>query len=58
MEIPLIRLAQGMKSNRKECKQIAALTELLVNGLLAETEGVEESDLSERFRVSLADLEW
>ena len=47
-----------MKSNRKECKQIAALTEGLVDGLLAETEGVEEGDLGERSRMSLADLEW
>ncbi|KAI1791037.1 hypothetical protein LXA43DRAFT_449348 [Ganoderma leucocontextum] len=48
----------AMKSNREDCKQIAALAEELVNGLLAETEGVEDEDLSERSRVNLADLEW
>lgn len=46
-----------MRNNRKECKEIAALTEDLVRGLLAETEGVEE-DLSERSRLNLAELEW
>lgn len=47
-----------MKKNRKECKAIAGLTEELVKGLLAETEGVEEEDLGERSRLSLAELEW
>ena len=47
-----------MRNNRKECKEIAALTEDLVSGLLAETEGVEEDDLSKRSRLSLAELEW
>lgn len=47
-----------MKDNRKECKKIAALTEELVNGLLAETEGVDEDGLSERSRLNLAELEW
>lgn len=47
-----------MKSNRKECKEIAALTQELLAGILAETEGVEEEDLSARSRLSLAELEW
>ena len=47
-----------MKDNRKECKKIAALTEELVKGLLAETEGVDEDGLSERSRLNLAELEW
>lgn len=48
-----------MKSNRKESKEIAALTEELVKGLLAETQGIDDEDaLSEQSRLNLAELEW
>ena len=46
-----------MENNRMECKKIAALTEELVKGVLAETEGVEEDDLSAQSRLNLAKLE-
>ncbi|KAM5542534.1 hypothetical protein V8D89_003993 [Ganoderma adspersum] len=54
----VVACAEAMKNNRKECKKISALTEELVRGLLAETEGVDEDDLSEQSRLNMADLEW
>ncbi|PIL37752.1 hypothetical protein GSI_01446 [Ganoderma sinense ZZ0214-1] len=54
----VVACAEAMKNNRKECKKIAALTEELVKGVLAETDGVEEDELSERSRLNLAELEW
>ncbi|KAM5542528.1 hypothetical protein V8D89_003987 [Ganoderma adspersum] len=53
----VIAYAEAMKSNRKECKEIAALAEELVRGLLAETGGVKEDELSERSRLGLAELQ-
>ncbi|KAM5537702.1 hypothetical protein V8D89_008651 [Ganoderma adspersum] len=53
----VVACAGAMKSNRQECKKIAALAEELVQGLLAETEGLEEDDLSERSWLDLAELE-
>ena len=47
-----------MKTNRKECKKLAAVSEELVSALLAATEGVEEGDLSVATRMNLAELEW
>ncbi|TBU36474.1 hypothetical protein BD309DRAFT_734733 [Dichomitus squalens] len=50
--------ADAMKSNRKECKKIAALTEDLDRGLLTATKDVDEEDLEDATRLNLADFEW
>ncbi|TBU36175.1 hypothetical protein BD309DRAFT_1085260 [Dichomitus squalens] len=47
-----------MKSNRKECKKIAALTEDLATGLLAATDDVNEQELDDPTRLNLALFEW
>ena len=47
-----------MKTNRKECKKLAAVSEELVSALLAATEGFEEGDLNVATRLNLAELEW
>ena len=47
-----------MKSNRKQCKKIAALADELVSGLLAATMDIEEEDLDEITRLAFADFEW
>ncbi|TBU57186.1 hypothetical protein BD310DRAFT_929839 [Dichomitus squalens] len=50
--------AAAVKSNRKECKKISALTEEVASGLLSATKDVEEEDLDEITRLNLAELEW
>ncbi|TBU31251.1 hypothetical protein BD311DRAFT_133141 [Dichomitus squalens] len=50
--------ADAMKSNRKECKKIAALTEDLTRGLLAATNDVKEEDLDDVTKWNLAEFEW
>ena len=47
-----------MKTNRKECKKLAAVSEELMSALLTATEGVEEGDLSLATKMNLAELEW
>ncbi|TBU52555.1 hypothetical protein BD310DRAFT_940006 [Dichomitus squalens] len=50
--------ADAMKSNRKECKRIAALADDLASGLLAITNDVKEEDLDDITRLNLAEFEW
>ncbi|TBU31243.1 hypothetical protein BD311DRAFT_786610 [Dichomitus squalens] len=50
--------ADAMKSNRKECKKIAALTEDFARGLLAATDDVKEEELDDPTRLNLALFEW
>ncbi|TBU57183.1 hypothetical protein BD310DRAFT_822055 [Dichomitus squalens] len=50
--------ADAMKSNRKECKKIAALTEDLARGVLAATDDVNEEELDDPTRLNLALFEW
>ena len=47
-----------MKSNRKQCKKIAALADELVSGLLVATKDIKEEDLDEMTRLTFADFEW
>ena len=47
-----------MKTNRKQCKKLAAISEELMSALLTATEGVEEGDLNVATRMNLAELEW
>ncbi|TBU31247.1 hypothetical protein BD311DRAFT_752906, partial [Dichomitus squalens] len=54
----LMEHAAAVKSNRKECKKIAALTEELTSGLLSATKDVKEEDLDEITRLNLAELEY
>ncbi|PIL37740.1 hypothetical protein GSI_01434 [Ganoderma sinense ZZ0214-1] len=54
----IMKYSDAVKTNRKQCKRLAAVCEELMGALLAATEGVEERDLEIPVSLSLAELEW
>lgn len=58
MTVEVISSTKTVQSNKKQCKEIAALASEIVAGLVIELDGVDESQLDDPLRLTLTGLEW
>ncbi|KAH9852261.1 hypothetical protein C2E23DRAFT_826565 [Lenzites betulinus] len=54
----VLKRAQSVKQNKKECKELARLSESVLTAVLDATNGVPEEELDDKMRLHLAELEW
>ncbi|KAI0370535.1 hypothetical protein BV20DRAFT_1052293 [Pilatotrama ljubarskyi] len=54
----LMKRAEDVKQNRKECKELAQSAERVISLVVAATSGISEDEMDDKMKLNLAELEW